>query len=124
VAVLDPRRILILSPAGRIACTVLNIVPLPGLGAVIAGWRNPHTKLRRDGALQLALVLFGSWPLIVPGVAGLVWACFTAYHIQRDGRPGPAWSHPTGPPLDGQEASVRWWRRLPKPKKRPAKPRR
>lgn len=60
---------------------MLNVVPIPGAGAVAAGWRNPHTTLMRNGFLQFGLVLFGSWPLIVPGVAGLAWACYDAWRI-------------------------------------------
>jgi hypothetical protein len=86
---------LILSPSWRVACTVLNVVPLPGVGAILAGWKNPHTRLMRDGIAQLVLVVFGAWPLILPGVAGIVWAAWTALAIHRDAvAPGPL-SRPT-----------------------------
>lgn len=78
-----PRLRLLLRPWERVACAALNVLPLPGLGAVLAGWRNAHTTLRRDGALQVALVAFGSWPLVVPGAAGLAWAIWTAVRIAR-----------------------------------------
>lgn len=72
---------LLLRPWERWACVALNVLPLPGLGAVLAGWRNAHTTLRRDGALQMALVAFGAWPLIVPGAVGLGWAAWTAVRM-------------------------------------------
>jgi hypothetical protein len=72
---------LLLRPWERTACAVLNVLPLPGLGAVLAGWRNPHTRLLRNGALQLALVAFGIWPLVLPGAAGLAWAGWDAVRI-------------------------------------------
>ncbi len=86
-----PRRTLLLSNRWRVACTVLNLIPLPGAGAVVAGWRNPHTPLLGHGVAQLVLVLFGSWPLVIPGIAGFIWAAFDAYTIWRDARPaGPS----------------------------------
>jgi hypothetical protein len=72
---------LLLRPWERTACAVLNLVPLPGLGAVLAGWRNAHTTLRRNGLLQLGLVVLGSWPLVVPGVAGVLWAAWDTIRI-------------------------------------------
>lgn len=72
-----------LHPRARFACVLLNVVPLAGLGAIWAGWRNPHSGLRRNGALQATLVLLGSWPLVVPGLAGFVWACWDAGRIAR-----------------------------------------
>jgi hypothetical protein len=78
-----PRLRLLLRPWERAACATLNVVPLPGLGALLAGWRNAHTTLRRNGALQLALVVFGSWPLLVPGAAGLLWAAWDTVRIAR-----------------------------------------
>lgn len=76
---------LLLRPWERWTCVALNLVPLPGLGAVLAGWRNPHTTLRRNGLLQMTLVLFGSWPLVVPGVAGFMWAAWDAVRIGQAG---------------------------------------
>lgn len=72
---------LLLRPWERTAYAVLNVLPLPGLGAVLAGGRNAHTNLRRNGVLQMALVVFGSWPLVVPGAIGLAWAVWTAVRI-------------------------------------------
>ena len=74
---------LVLRPWERTAAAILNVVPLPGLGALLAGWRNAHTTLRRNGALQMALVVLGAWPLIVPGVAGFAWAAWDAVRIAR-----------------------------------------
>lgn len=88
-------RQLILTPPWRVACTVLNVLPLPGVGAALAGWKNPHTRLLRDGIAQAVLVVFGSWPLIVPGALGVAWAAWTAYTIQRDARPPGPLSRPT-----------------------------
>ena len=72
---------LLLRPWERWTYAALNVLPLPGLGAVLAGWRNAHTPLRRDGFLQMALVVFGAWPLIVPGAIGFAWAIWTAVRI-------------------------------------------
>lgn len=72
---------LLLRPWERWTCVALNVLPLPGLGAVLAGWRNAHTNLRRNGVMQLTLVLFGSWPLIVPGAVGFAWAIWDAVRI-------------------------------------------
>jgi hypothetical protein len=72
---------LLLRPWERTAFAVLNVLPLPGLGAVLAGWRNAHTTLRRNGILQMVLVVFGSWPLVVPGAIGLGWAVWDAVRI-------------------------------------------
>jgi hypothetical protein len=74
---------LLLRPTGRAILGTLNILPLPGLGALLAGWRNPHSRLVRHGAAQLVLVLLGSYPLIVPGVAGFAWAVWDAIRILR-----------------------------------------
>lgn len=82
---------LLLRPWERTLFAALNVLPLPGLGALLAGWRNAHTTLRRNGALQMALVVFGAWPLIVPGALGLTWAVWDAVRIARaDLRPLPA----------------------------------
>jgi hypothetical protein len=67
--------------ATRWALAALNVLPLPGAGAMWAGYRNPHTTLLRNGALQAVLVLFGSYPWILPGAAGFVWACRDAWRI-------------------------------------------
>ncbi|MHB1260632.1 MAG: hypothetical protein ACYC2H_02830 [Thermoplasmatota archaeon] len=74
---------LLLRPWERTAAAILNVVPLPGLGAILAGWRNAHTTLRRNGALQMALVVFGAWPLIVPGAIGLAWAVWDTVRIAQ-----------------------------------------
>ncbi len=88
------RPIILLSNGWRLACVLLNLVPLPGLGATIAGWRNPHTPLRSHGIAQMILVVFGSWPLVVPGIAGFAWAAWDAYVIHRDARPAGPLSRP------------------------------
>jgi hypothetical protein len=74
---------LLLRPWERTAAAILNVVPLPGLGAVLAGWRNAHTTLRRNGALQMALVVFGAWPLVIPGIIGLTWAVWDTVRIAQ-----------------------------------------
>ena len=74
---------LLLRPRERTAAAILNVVPLPGLGALLAGWRNPHTRLRRNGSLQMALAVFGSWPLVVPGAVGLAWAAWDSVRIAQ-----------------------------------------
>ncbi len=79
----------------RATCITLQLVPVPGVGAMVAGAKNPHTKLLSHGIAQTALVVFGSWPLIIPGAAGLAWAAWDAYVIGRDTRMPPRWSHPT-----------------------------
>lgn len=78
---LDRRLRLRISPGARWTLCALNVLPLPGLGAVILGWRNPHTGLLQRGLLQLVLVLFGSWPLVIPGAIGLAWAAWDAVRI-------------------------------------------
>ena len=79
-----PRRLsLRTSGWARWACFGLTLLPVPGLGAAILGWRNPHTRLLRNGLLQMALVAFGSWPLVVPGAAGLAWAAWDAVRIAQ-----------------------------------------
>lgn len=67
---------------------MLNIVPVPGIGAIIAGYRNPHSPLLRHGIAQALLVAFGSWPLILPGLIGLAWAIRTAMIIDGAQQPG------------------------------------
>jgi hypothetical protein len=74
---------LVLRPWERAAFAALNVLPLPGLGGILAGWRNAHTTLRRNGFLQLVLVVFGSWPLVVPGAVGLLWAIWDTVRIAR-----------------------------------------
>jgi hypothetical protein len=82
-----------------------NILP-PGLGAIVVGFRNPHARLLRNGILQMMLVVAGSWPLIVPGAIGFVWAVRDAVRISRAElvpRPPPP-SKPNGsPPVAGHE---------------------
>lgn len=70
-----------LRPWERTLCAVLNVLPVPGTGAILAGWRNPHTHLLRRGILQMVLVVFGAWPLIVPGAIGLAWAAWDAVRM-------------------------------------------
>ena len=72
---------LLLRPWERWLFAGLNVLPIPGLGAILAGWRNAHTTLRRNGILQLVLVVFGSWPLVVPGIVGFAWAAWDAVRI-------------------------------------------
>lgn len=72
-----------LTPGGRIALGALNVLPLPGLGATVAGWRNPHSRLLPHGASQMALVALGSYPLVLPGAVGLLWAIVDAVRILR-----------------------------------------
>ena len=74
---------LVLRPWERWLYAVLNVLPLPGVGAIVVGWRNPHTRLRRNGLMQAALVVFGAWPLVVPGALGLGWAVWDAVRIGR-----------------------------------------
>lgn len=61
----------------------LTLLPVPGLGAAVLGWRNPHTRLLQHGMLQATLVVFGSWPLVVPGAIGLGWAVWDAVRIAQ-----------------------------------------
>ncbi|MCA1810608.1 MAG: hypothetical protein LC623_01190 [Halobacteriales archaeon] len=82
-----------LTPGGRTALGLLNLLPLPGLGAAVAGWRNPHSRLLPHGASQMALVALGSYPLVVPGALGALWAVLDAVRILRADlvpRPPPA----------------------------------
>lgn len=90
----DPQRAPLLSENWRNACVALNVLPIPGVGAIIAGWRNPHSKLLGKGVAQLVLVVFGSFPLIVPGVIGFVWAASTSYWLHTNTMPIPK----RGPP--------------------------
>jgi hypothetical protein len=76
-----PPLVLLLSPRLRLACAILAVIPLPGVGTIIAGWKNPHTRLLRNGWLQLLLVVLGAWPLVLPGVFGLAWAIWDAQRI-------------------------------------------
>ncbi len=107
-------RPLILGPALRPTCIVLQVLPVPGVGAIIAGAKNPHSRLLGRGIAQAALVVFGSYPLIIPGAAGLLWAIWDAARIARDsGQPTP-WTEPapdadpeTVTPTRAQKAEVR-----------------
>lgn len=74
---------LLLRPWLRIPLAVLAVVPVPGLGCVVVGHMNPHTGLRRNGWLQMLLVVFGSYPLFVPGAIGLGWAVVDAIRISQ-----------------------------------------
>lgn len=89
-----PPRILLLPQWQRVACTILNVLPLPGVGAIWAGIRNPHTRLRSHGIAQLLLVVFGSYPWILPGAIGLGWAIFTSVRIYQDARAAMPWTRP------------------------------
>lgn len=73
-----------LRPWERTLYSALNVVP-PGVGAMVVGWRNPHTRLLRNGALQLGLVAFGAWPLVLPGAVGMAWAIVDAVRIAKAG---------------------------------------
>ena len=77
------RLVLLLRPWERTAFAILNVLPLPGLGAIVVGARNPHTRLLRNGSLQLTLVVLGSWPLVLPGLAGLAWAGWDAFRMHE-----------------------------------------
>ncbi|HUR61906.1 MAG TPA: hypothetical protein VM286_06030 [Candidatus Thermoplasmatota archaeon] len=70
-----------LGPGARTAFGVLNFLPIPGVGAMLAGWRNPHSRLLPRGAAQALLVVFGTYPLIVPGAVGLAWAILDGVRI-------------------------------------------
>lgn len=72
-----------LRPRARLALGLLNVLPVPGVGAVVAGWRNPHSRLMARGWSQMALVLLGSYPLLLPGAVGLAWAVADAVRILR-----------------------------------------
>lgn len=85
---------LLLGPRWKVACTILQVVP-PGVGATIAGAKNPHSRYLGRGIAQLALVLFGSWPLLIPGAVGLIWAWTDAYRIATQAVPPGAMSRPT-----------------------------
>lgn len=85
---------MILTPAWRITCTVLQVLPLPGVGAIIAGAKNPHSRFMGRGITQSCLVVFGSYPLIIPGAIGILWAWWDAVAIARTLPPGPL-SYPT-----------------------------
>lgn len=71
---------LLVSPRAQVGWAIANVLP-PGLGAMVLGWRNPHSRLLPRGALQMALVLLGSYPWLVPGVAGILWAVWDAWRI-------------------------------------------
>ena len=71
------------SPRTQAWWAAFNILPLPGVGAAWLGYRNPHTRLLRNGILQATLVVLGSFPLVIPGVIGLLWAIFDAWRIAK-----------------------------------------
>ena len=71
------------APWARWTLFALQLLPVPGVGAAILGWRNPHTRLLRNGLLQATLVVFGAWPLVVPGAIGLGWAVWDAVRIAK-----------------------------------------
>lgn len=93
MALRDPSHILLLPEPWRTLCIVLNIVPIPGVGAIIAGIKNPHSGLLKMGIAQTLLVVFGSYPLIVPGAIGFVWAAWTSYRMHRDAYSHVPWSN-------------------------------
>lgn len=74
---------LMLGPRWRIPLAVLNVLPIAGVGAIVVGRRNAHTRLLRNGVLQAALVVLGSWPLVLPGAIGLAWAATDAVRIAQ-----------------------------------------
>lgn len=88
-------RPLILGPALRPVCIILQILPVPGVGAIIAGIKNPHSKLLGRGIAQASLVIFGSYPLIIPGALGLIWAIVDAVAIARNSASDAPWTRPT-----------------------------
>lgn len=79
----DRRLRLLAKPWHRWTLFAFTLLPLPGVGAAILGWRNPHTRLLRNGLMQATLVLLGSWPLVVPGAIGLAWAIWDAVRIAQ-----------------------------------------
>ncbi len=91
----EPPRPWLLSPGWKRAVVALQVFPLPGLGAVLAGTRNPHSGLLGRGVAQMALVVFGAYPLLVPGAIGLAWAVYDAVRIGRFARPPGPLSRPT-----------------------------
>lgn len=105
----------------RTTCTVLQIVPVPGIGAIIAGVKNPHSGLTGRGVAQAALVVFGSWPLIVPGAIGLLWAVWDAVRIHRWSAPPGPWSMPTADAPPETVAPTREQKRAERQARREAK---
>ena len=91
----EPVRPWLLAPRWKPAVVVLQVFPLPGVGAIVAGNRNPHSGLTARGVAQLVLVVFGTYPLLVGGVAGLGWAIYDAVRIGRFARPPGPRSVPT-----------------------------
>ncbi len=77
------RLVLRTSDWGRWTLFALTLLPIPGMGAAILGWRNPHTRLLPHGLMQATLVLFGSWPLVIPGLIGFAWAVWDAVRIAQ-----------------------------------------
>mgnify|MGYP000194527740 CR=1 FL=1 len=84
---------LLLGPRLKITCIVLQVIP--GVGAIVAGAKNPQSRYLGRGIAQFCLVLFGSWPLIIPGAVGVIWAWTDAYRIGRDAMPPGPMSRPT-----------------------------
>ena len=93
---------LLLGPRLKITCIVLQVIP--GVGAIVAGAKNPQSRYLGRGIAQFCLVLFGSWPLIIPGAVGVIWAWTDAYRIGRDAMPPGPMSRPTP---DTQQQSFR-----------------
>ncbi len=99
-----PMRPWLLGPRLKPAVVTLQVFPLPGVGAIIAGIRNPHSGLLGRGIAQTALIVFGSYPLLIPGAAGLGWAIVDAIRIGKFAESPAAWSEPT-PDADPETVS-------------------
>jgi hypothetical protein len=108
---------LVLTPRMRITCALLQVVPIAGIGAIIAGWKNPQSRLLGRGILQAALFLFGFYPLMWPAAIALLWALWDLRLILAAAPPGK-WSRPTRVP-DAPDFDVppRWWQRTSKSSK-------
>ncbi len=77
------------------AVVTLQVVPIPGVGAMVAGARNPHSGLLGRGIAQASLVVFGSYPLLIPGAIGLGWAIWDAVRIGKFAMEAGPLSEPT-----------------------------
>lgn len=67
----------------------ITTMVVPGLGAMVLGWRNPHTRYLRVGFLQMLLFLFGSYPLLLGGIIAYAWAIPTGLAMLKDPRRDP-----------------------------------
>ena len=92
---------IVLGPGWKTVCTVLQFVPLAGIGAIIAGHKNPQTTLLRNGVLQLTLFVLGA-PLVLPALAAWAWAGKDAMRIRSARPPGPLSRN-----LDAQESPTK-----------------